>query len=103
MSRVAVVGNREFCVGFDLIGVRDLKITPTQKDFEKNIVEIMEDENIGIVVVQQEFLNNASWKIKKYLKEKSFPVVVSFPLKGEEGEEENIDELIKRALGFDLK
>ncbi len=102
MKRIAILGTIDFCLGFKLVGLRYTYPVQSQQEFEKKLQESMESEEFGIVVVQQEFLNKLSWKMKKYVSEKTYPVLVSFPLNQEE-EGEDLNELIKKALGFELK
>jgi len=102
MKKIAVVGNMDFCLGFKLVGLRFTFSIHSQQEFEKKLLGVMEDSEIGIVFAQQEYLNKMSWRMKKYVNEKTYPVLVSFPL-GKEEEGEDLNELIKKALGFELK
>lgn len=102
MKRIAVIGSLDFCIGFKLVGLRFVYPVQSQSQFEKKLEEIMENENIGIVFSQQEFMNKLSWRMKKYLDEKTYPVIVSFPLEAKESGED-LNELIKKALGFEIK
>ena len=102
MKEVAVVGDVDFCLGFKLIGIKRVEICKSQQEFEEKITPLLENKEIGIVFIQQEKIEASSWKIKKYIESKTYPVVVSFSLKGKE-KDEDINEIIKKALGFEIK
>ena len=99
-NKIAVVGSFEFCLGFKLIGIEDIAVVKEKKEFEEALIKYMEDKDMGIIMVEKEMLEQISWRAKRMLKERSFPVVLALSSE-EKGEE--LSGLIKRALGFELK
>ncbi len=100
-KKLIVIGTPEFCIGFKLIGIECLECSKNSKEFQSLLEDSLKNKNIGIVVVEKELLQNINWKIKKVVENSTNPVVVSFSLKEEEGEDLNY--LIKKALGLEIK
>lgn len=103
MNTIEVIGNFEFCIGFDLLGLQGLNVVNDKKMFEEKIEKILEDKKVGIIIAQEEFLKNTSWRIAKVLQEKTFPVIVSISMEDTQNASESLDALIKKALGLEIK
>lgn len=104
MTRVKIIaiGDSNLTVGLRLAGLENI-ITTNKKEFESNLNMILTKEEYGIVIVQEDFLVGIDWRLKKKLDNLAYPVVVPVPgLSGESAEGEDIKNMIKRALGFDI-
>lgn len=103
---MVVYGNGPTVLGFRLIGIEG-EVVEEIGEIEKKIEEAIANENIGIVLVEQNLYNKVDWRLKKRIENIALPVIL--PVAGgggagaEEREEEKLDVLIKRALGFELK
>lgn len=93
MSKIVVVGDESFTLGFELVGIE----AKPMKDFE-NLLH--KDEDIGIIIVPQEEYDALSLKIKTKLDTLIKPIVVI--LSEEDIKGGNLRNAIIRALGVDL-
>lgn len=93
MSKIVVVGDESFTLGFELVGIE----AKPMKDFE-NLLH--KDEDIGIIIVPQEEYDALSLKIKTKLDTLIKPIVVI--LSEEDIKGSNLRNAIIRALGVDL-
>lgn len=95
-SDIAVIGTREFTLGFRLVGVSN---TIEKQDYEEQIADLIDREDIGIVIVEREDLKELPPRMREDVKESVDPVVV--PL-SESGEFEDINTKIKKVIGADI-
>ncbi|MGC9005645.1 MAG: V-type ATP synthase subunit F [Candidatus Micrarchaeia archaeon] len=102
-QRIVVYGHGPTVLGFRLMGIEGEVVEET-KELEKKIEDAITNENIGIVLVEQNLFNRVDWRLKKRIENIASPVILPVAgAKGEEKEEESLDMLIKKALGFELK
>lgn len=94
---LAAVGSEDFVLGFKLVGIRRTFAVPDE-ELEAKITEVMEDKNIGVLIVHASSLSKISAVFRKKLIDSPKPVVISV---GEE-EEEDLRSKVKRAIGVDL-
>jgi len=93
---IAVLGNEEFILGFRLAGVT--KVYKAEgAEFEEKLLQLIEERSIGVLAVDSSDLDKLSSGARKRALESIAPVVV--PVGGEEGD---IREKVKRAIGVDL-
>jgi len=94
---LAVVGNKDFVLGFRLAGIRKIysdallngEINPT-------IQKIMKDKDIGIIVMHNKDFENVEPNLKETLSNSIEPTFVIL------GAETDIRDKIKQAVGVDL-
>lgn len=94
---IAVVGNDEFVLGFKLVGIRKTYPVPDEK-LETKINEVLEDKNIGILILHNDALKKLSLGLRKRLPEIVKPVVITVGLE----EETDLRMKVKKAIGIDL-
>ncbi len=92
-NKIIVVGDEEFTLGFELVGIESRQI----KDIEKLISKI---ENTGIIILSQESYENLSLKIKNKIDSLLKPIVVILSKDDIKGN--NLREKVMRVLGVDL-
>ena len=95
---IAVVGNSDFVTGFRLAGIRKIYETGPE-DLEVRIQGVLEDRNIGILVLHQDDLKKLSVHMQKTLDDSVEPTVIAI---GGTGESSNLREKIKQSVGVDL-
>lgn len=93
---IAVLGNEDFVLGFRLAGVKRIFLAE-EGDFEERVLEILEDSAIGVLAIKSSSLENLSATVRRKALDSISPVVV--PIGGEEGD---LREKVKRAIGVDL-
>jgi V/A-type H+/Na+-transporting ATPase subunit F len=95
MSGIAVVGNRDFVLGFKLAGIRD---TIVQDDIEEKVSMLLDEKEFNILVLHDEDHKNLSPALKKRIHDSVKPVVISVGKR----EEDDLRDKIKRVIGIDL-
>lgn len=97
MSEIIVVGENEFTVGFQIAGVN--RVIELDKDIEKKIADILNDESAGIIITSNKTVNALSERTKNRLFKVVKPVTV---IVSEEEKEENLRKMIIKSIGVDL-
>ena len=102
-SKIIVLGDSPLVTGFCLAGVND-HVMCDQNTFQKSLESILENKDYGIIIVNQSMLECIDWKLKKRLDTLAYPVVVPMQSAANKEKEESqeIRNLVKRALGFDI-
>lgn len=101
-SKIVVIGDAPLVMGFKLAGLEEA-INVTQENFQQELEKLLKDARYGIIITNEKMLNKIDWRLKKKLDSIAYPVVVPMPDRsGESTEGDEIRNLIKRALGFDL-
>ncbi len=91
------MGRDDFVLGFKLAGVR--KVYGVEPDgLEAKVNEVLEDANVGILVVSTDDLQRLSHGLRRRLETVPRPVVIAVGAK----EEEDLRTKVKRAIGIDL-
>jgi|YelNatPaOPRAMG01_1025707.scaffolds.fasta_scaffold04181_15 vacuolar-type H+-ATPase subunit F/Vma7 len=101
-AKILVLGDAPLVTGMKLAGLEHCRLAD-EKNFQQKLEEALADEQFGIIVANEYLLNKIDWRLRKTLDSIAYPVIVPIPAYSgvsEEGDE--IRQLIKRALGFDL-
>lgn len=94
---LAVVGRDDFVLGFRLAGVRKTySVDP--EGFEAKVTEVVDDPEVGILVVSTDDLQRLSHGTRRRLETVSRPVVIAVGSQ----QEEDLRAKVKRAIGIDL-
>ena len=95
---IAVVGPLEFSLGFQLAGVKNLHNPNSDEELSELLKSLLNQKEIGVVVVDNIDLNKLSDRLRIQLTESVTPTVLGI---GTE-EDNTLRESIKSALGVDL-
>lgn len=102
-EKIAVIGDSPLATGFRMAGVPDVFVVDRGQAFEDLLKKTMDDPAYGIVIVNEAYMKDIDWRLKKKISNIAHPVVIGVPaFSGEVEEGESINALIKRALGFDV-
>ncbi|MFT4868032.1 MAG: V/A-type H+-transporting ATPase subunit F [Candidatus Nanohaloarchaea archaeon] len=93
---IAVIGEREFTVGFELAGVQK---TYGKENYREQIQELIEREDLGIIVAEKSDIDELPERIRRKVNESVDPVVV--PL-SEKAEDSQLQDKIRKVIGVDL-
>ena len=93
MSKIIVLGNEEFTLGFELVGIEASTVERVEELLSK-------EANVGIAIVSQEDYDNLSIKIKNKISKSLKPIVVI--LSEDDVKGGNLRALVIKALGVDL-
>jgi V/A-type H+-transporting ATPase subunit F len=102
--KIAIVADEDTVVGFKLAGVSQGIIVKNPLEAEKNIRELSEREDIGLIITTEQI----GGKIRKLISgmtKKGIPIIIEIPDKNGpiKVEEDPIRELVKKAVGIDIK
>ncbi len=100
MTELAVVGNGEFVMGFELIGIKKVFEGETQSQLKACFTDAMSDQNIGIIVTNDNAIEKLDGNFKRQVENSITPVTVVLSTKA--GAQDNLREMIKKAIGIDL-
>jgi V/A-type H+-transporting ATPase subunit F len=95
-KRIAVIGDSDFRLGFELAGVQK---SFDSENYNEKIQELLEREDIGILVAEEEDLEDLPNRVLQQVESSVDPVVVSL---SETAESERLQEKIKKAIGADI-
>lgn len=93
MSRIVVLGEETFTMGFELVGIEGYGIDKIESFLEKG-------SDVGIVVISQEDYDALSAKLKNQISRTLKPIVVILSENDVKGG--SLREQVIRALGVDL-
>jgi len=102
-SKIIVIGDTPLVTGFGLAGLEDTLIV-NDSGFQIALESTIEKKEYGIIVVNEKMFSQIDWRLKKKLDSIAYPVVIPIQdIKNQASNEgEEIKNLIKRALGFDI-
>lgn len=101
-TNMIVLGDAPLVTGFRLAGLEH-SLLIKDADFQKELESILDKKEFGVIIVNEKMLGKIDWRLKKKLDLIAFPVIVPIPDIHERSlEGDQIRNLIKRALGFDL-
>lgn len=102
-EKIAVIGDAALAAGFRLAGLRHVFVTGKGAEFEEKLKSTISDPDFGIVIVNESYLPGIDWRLKKKIDNLAHPVVIGVAdIAGKKEDGEDLNELIKRALGFDV-
>ncbi|HJJ26566.1 MAG TPA: V-type ATP synthase subunit F [Methanocorpusculum sp.] len=96
---IAVIGNKEFIVGFQLAGIQKTYSAETPEKLAETIQKVMDDTNVGILVLQATDLEALPRRLQVIIENSVRPTIVTLG-----GQETGLSlrERIKRSVGVDL-
>jgi vacuolar-type H+-ATPase subunit F/Vma7 len=101
-SKILVVGDAPLVMGFKLAGI-DNAVQTDDKGVQGELEKALADKEVGIIITNEYMLTRIDWRLRKKLDSIAYPVVIPMPdYSGKSTEGDEIRNLIKRALGFDL-
>lgn len=104
-EKIAVIGDSDTVVGFALAGVSET-IPVTQTNCEEMFLKTIPRTDVGVIVLQDDLMKTFTHKTKKMIELLARPVIVTVPGKSESlggARSGNIADLVKRAIGIELK
>jgi vacuolar-type H+-ATPase subunit F/Vma7 len=103
MSKIIILGDHDMALGFSLIGLRDCVTTDAQ-NAEAELDKALARPDAGMIILLEDFVPPLSHKMRRRIEASSKPVVVTVPGKsGATRASGNLQALIKRAIGIELK
>ncbi|PSH01341.1 MAG: V-type ATP synthase subunit F [Nanohaloarchaea archaeon SW_10_44_10] len=93
---IAVIGEREFTVGFELAGIQK---TYGKDNYREKIQELIQSDELGIVVAEKSDIEELPERIRNDVNESVNPVVVAL---SEKAEDSQLQDKIRKVIGIDL-
>ncbi len=102
--KILVIVNSEIGPGFKLSGV-DVVSPSTTEEAEKIVEKEIEEARYGIIILDENFLQNFSDKVKNEVLDSVVPLIVPVNLSrvSKESPEEYLENVVRRAVGFQIK
>ncbi len=102
LQDIVVIGDGPTCTGFRLAGIQ--KAFPVEDaEAEAMIEQKLNEEQTGILIINERFMEKLDWRLKKKIERIAKPVVIPIPDKdGAREQADSLNQMIKQALGFDL-
>ena len=100
MTDLAVVGDSEFVMGFELIGIKKIFEGETAAELKNLFNKAMSDRTIGIIVTNENALEKLDPILKRNVENSISPVTVV--LSTSMAAQQNLRDMIKKAIGIDL-
>ncbi len=97
---LAVIGKSEFVTGFRLSGIKKIYEVADADGTESAVKEVLDDNNVGIIVMHNDDIGNLPEILMKNLNESVQPTVVALGGSGEGST--SLRDKIKQAVGVDL-
>lgn len=96
---IAVIGNKEFVIGFQIAGVRKTYSGETPEKLTETITRVLNDPEVGIFVLQSADLEQIPRRLQVTIENSVKPTIVTIG-----GQEAGLSlrERIKRSVGVDL-
>ncbi|MFB6213764.1 MAG: V-type ATP synthase subunit F [Candidatus Nanohaloarchaea archaeon] len=95
-KKIAVIGDSDFTAGFRLAGIQKIF---DKEDYANTIQELVDREDIGILVAEQDDLEELPGRIRTKVEESVDPVVVPLSETETQGQ---INEKIRKVIGADI-
>jgi len=92
MKEIAVVGEQEFTLGFRLAGIKNVINA-------ERIPELLNDNSLGIIILDQQTMDNLDERIREEVVASISPVFVVVTETAEQGE---LRKMIIQSIGVDL-
>ncbi len=93
-----VIGDEQFVMGFNLLGIKKSKRIENNQEFEDYLIDMFKDKEVGIIIIQPEYYKNLSSKTKLKVDTSVKPTVIVL------GEKlsDILRDKIKHVIGVDL-
>lgn len=100
-GRIAVVGERELAIGYNLLGIEDTFIT-SGDDASKTIQDLFSSGNYSLIIISDAVRSSLPAIFRKKIEASIEPLVIFMPALEGNIQEESISVLAKRVLGISI-
>ncbi len=100
--KYAIIGDEDAVLSFGMVGVSG-KVATSPDEAESAFQEILEDKEVGIIIVTESVADMMRSTVQEYLFTVSFPLIVEIPdRKGAKPGRPGIKEMVNAAIGIKL-
>ncbi len=101
-AKMLVIGDAPLVTGFRLAGLENT-VQCSDGTFQAELEKALVAPEFGIIVCKESMLAKIDWRLRKKLDSIAYPVIIPMPdYSGKSAEGDEIRNINKRALGFDL-
>ncbi len=93
---IAVLGSEAFVLGFQLTGIRLVKVT--EKNPAHDFAELRNNPNVGIIITDRETIDQVEEHERYVIERSSKPILITMSDSGSD-----LRAMIKQAIGIDLE
>ena len=93
---IAVIGDEEFTLGFQLIGIQEIY---DEENYKQDIQNLIDRDDIGIVIAEEDRVEELPGRIQQNVNNSVRAVGVTL---SEQVEDENLQEKIRKVIGADI-
>lgn len=101
-GRIAIVGERELVIGYQLLGIDDTFII-TGEDANKKIQEVFSSGEFSLIIASESVRSALPVALRTRLEASIEPLVLFLPSLQGDIKEESISALAKRVLGINIQ
>lgn len=101
-GRIAIVGERELVIGYQLLGIEDTFIV-TGEDANKKIQELFSSDEFSLIIASESVRNALPLTFRTRVEASIEPLVLFMPSLQGNIKEESISVLAKRVLGINIQ
>ena len=101
-GRIAIVGERELVIGYQLLGIEDTFIV-TGEDANKKIQELFSSDEFSLIIASESVRNALPFTFRTRIEASIEPLVLFMPSLQGNIKEESISVLAKRVLGINIQ
>jgi len=104
LYKIGVIGSEILVMGFELAGVKAVRIARNGEEAEKALDELLNMQDIGIIIIAEGLANKIKSRRLKHIIETSLmPLIIAIPDYQEKEEEvDTLRRLVLRAIGIDI-
>ncbi|RME79340.1 MAG: hypothetical protein D6769_02700 [Methanobacteriota archaeon] len=100
-EKIVVLGSDFFCTAFKLAGISDT-VRATEESIAKDVGELLEKEGVALIITEESLFSTIPNRLVKAIERRAKPIFVPISLDGKK-RAENLEVLVKRVLGVDIK
>ena len=100
--KYSIIGDEDTVLGFELVGLSG-KVVQTADEARRAFESMLEDKEIGIIIITEPIADMIRPIVDKYLFTLSFPLIVEIPdRRGRPPARPGIREMVNAAIGIKL-
>jgi len=104
LYKIGVIGSEIIGMGFELAGVKAVRIARNGEEAEEALDELLNIQDIGIIIIAEGLANKIKSRRLQHIIETSLmPLIIAIPDYQEKEEEvDTLRRLVLRAIGIDI-
>ena len=103
--KIVAIADSDTVIGLRFAGVKDSYPVETPEEAKEALRKTFQDESVGLIILTEKLGDQLRDIIVDYTSQHTFPVVIEVPDKRgtEKGRRDPLKDMIRRAVGIELK